>query len=127
MYATVAMCGLCVAAPVPPPAELADAYEFGVSPREVRAMYELAFHHPWGRQAEVRAWNLPAVAERWELECDWRRQVWDRLDDVVNCPGLPLDRKVWALRRVRELLGDDAYFGRRLPAPIPTYRTGPQD
>ncbi len=105
---------------------LADADLFPIPGPVARSMWRMACEHPKSRSAEVRAWNLPEVALAWEDECDWRRAVWDKVDDVKFCPYTP-DQKLRSLRRLRELLGEADYYAGRLPMPIPHYKTTPTD
>lgn len=116
---------LLVAAPDPPPPAgvcLADARRFAaVPPLVARANWRLAAAHPDLMGPAVAAWNPPAVAAAWAAECDWRRQCWSLLDDVLYCdypPALKLD----CLRRLRAALGEEAYASGVMPAPICEYR-----
>lgn len=112
---------LLLLAALPPDPALADAANFRVPPAVARAGWQMACKHKTARRNEVWSWNPPGVAAAWEAECDWRRDVWDELDNVLFHP-CHRDRKVLALRCLRRLLGDEAYFSGKLPAPIPTYR-----
>lgn len=124
---TAATCLVALFLPAPDPWSpelgvcLSDAKRFAVHPHEAHFGWDLAVRHPQLRRQEVETWNRPDVASQWEAECDWRRAVWDKLDDLFWCK-IPTDHKLRSLGRLRQLLGDDAYFAGRVPPPIPTYR-----
>lgn len=99
----------------------ADAGQFAhVPPAAARANWHLAGAHAAAMRAEVWAWNPPAVAQAWERDCAWRREVWDKVDDVRYC-RLPPTQTLRSLARLRELLGEAAFAAGRLPAPLPEY------
>lgn len=104
---------------------LSDARRFPVPPAVARRNWQLSVSHPALVREEVRAWNTPADFGTWENETAWRRACWDHLDTVLYHRPASLEWKLRALGRLRELLGDEAYFAGRMPAPIPTYRTAP--
>lgn len=100
---------------------LSDAWEFGISPEATKANYRLAASHQLKMQDEVFTWNKGFVIRRWQEECYWRFKCWDLLDDVLNCHYTPC-QKLEKLYQLRSMLGDDDYFQRRMPHPIPSYR-----
>lgn len=110
---------------LPPPLRAVES--FGLTPKLVRHYREVACRDRYEMRAEVWAWNTPTAAERWEEECHWRFECWDKLDDVLNCPGLGVPGQVRSLNRLRELIGDAAFVAGTMPGPTPAYRHGPQD
>jgi len=60
---------------------------------------------------------------RWQQECAWRYECWDKLDDIVNAEkhkfGVP--KIMGSLSKLRRLLGDD-YARGRMPDSTPQYK-----
>jgi len=101
---------------------LMDALEFGASPQEARWNYRWSLMHKDRVRDEMVTYNRPSVVKQWEEECHWRYRCWDLLDDVLNCHFHPAE-KLRRLYLLREMLGEDDYRSRRMPCPIPSYRT----
>lgn len=100
---------------------LADAQRFQVDPQSCRALWKLTTVHPATMRPEVEAWNSPNALYEWEQETHWRERCWNFLDDALFC-DIRLTHKLSSLARLRELLGDEAYFAGWMPAPLPSYR-----
>jgi hypothetical protein len=77
-------------------------------------------------RGQVFTWNNPAKAWQWEQEADWRIACWDALWDALN-QGNQVHWRINRLYRLRELLGDEAFYRGRMPNPTPTYRIIPKD
>ncbi len=101
---------------------LADAYKFGVGFQRVRRFYLIASAQPGVMRETVAANNTSDVVAEWEAECTWRRRCWDLLDDAIYMENFTVYRRVESLQRLRELIGDEAYFAGRMPNPTPTDR-----
>lgn len=120
MFLAVLLCVPPCEAPNPV-AALPEAQAFGVDGPTARAMWRLASQHPNAMRAEVVGWNRPQDVTAWEAECEWRRAVWDKIDDVFFHPCSDSYR-LRSLNRLRELIGDENYARGILPSPLPRYR-----
>lgn len=65
--------------------------------------------------------NPPHVADSWLAECHWRKQCWDKLDDVLWCT-FPTPKKIQSLAELRQLLGHSDYYAGKMPWPVVNYR-----
>jgi hypothetical protein len=105
---------------VPLPSLEAELRRF--PPHEVVQEY-LAFNR--GYQGHLESWRLLAphhAEEIGEALGETRRLywIWDKLDDAWgSCAG---ESRWEALRELRSLLGDEAYFWGRMPPPVPLGR-----
>jgi len=106
--------------PCDPP--LSDCDRF--PPREV-ACQAIQFNRAYRRSVAAR--------QRWELhhwwywqevldETDWLYRCWDNLYTAEGGEGDDEESRRQSLRRLRELLGDDAYYGGRMPPAAPFWR-----
>lgn len=60
----------------------------------------------------------------WLNEAIWCKDVWDKFDDAVLYTGKDYpnpEAAEYALSRLRELLGPEAYYQGFLPPPVPTW------
>jgi hypothetical protein len=84
----------------------------------------LAFNRAYRQQIDV---GLPAESSRWwELrsalqETDHLYYVWDTVRDA-RCEYYYVTVRRQALKRLREMLGDEAYCASRLPPFVPLWR-----
>lgn len=121
---------LATAAPPPttdptfPLVRLEDAHWFGVSREQSRLFWNIATRHKEQMRPVIAGgWNNnPDVVAAWEADCDWRSRVYFYLDDVLFCEHLGLRARLRSLDMVRQLIGDEAYYTGRLPAPTPAYK-----
>jgi hypothetical protein len=121
------MLGLILAAmsvsqpPASPSVELADAYGFGMPIEVVSANWRTAETHRWTMGAklveELPRWQF----EQWRDHQEARRACWRWLEYALD-DGLPDATRRYALDQLRDLIGPDDYFDRRMPLPLPSYR-----
>jgi hypothetical protein len=121
------MLGLVLAAmsavhpPAAPPVELADAYGFGLCHEVAAANHRTADTHRWTMGAvfvkELPYWQF----NRWTAHQDWRRECWRLLETALD-PTIKDEVREDALDQLRDLLGGDDYWDRRMPMPLPSYR-----
>ncbi len=102
---------------------LEDTRTFGVSPEAARAIWILASRHERAFEATIdNPWvNEPETVTAWRSECRWRASVWYAVDDVMYHEKTDAGR-LRALGRLKELIGESAYYAGQLPNPTPTYR-----
>jgi len=84
----------------------------------------LAFNRAYRQHIDIRQPGEPA--RWWELraalqETDTLYQVWDTVRDA-RCEYYYVTVRRQALKRLRELLGEDAYYGGQLPPYVPLWR-----
>jgi hypothetical protein len=119
MFALLILAALEAASPLrdlyrfPSKAEVAGVLSFNRTFRE--RMTALAGHWLILRDEELDVIAL-AHQEAWE-----QYRAWDALDDALTV-SLCISRRIAGMRRLRELLGDDAYHEGRMPPPVPMWR-----
>jgi hypothetical protein len=84
----------------------------------------LAFNRAYRQQLDTRQPGEPA--RWWELrtalqETDYLYQVWDTVRDA-RCEYYYVTVRRQALKRLREMLGEEAYYSSQLPPYIPMWR-----
>jgi len=84
----------------------------------------LAFNRAYRRHIDVR--QPVELARWWELrtvlqETDQLYQVWDTVRDA-RCEYYYVNVRRQALKRLREMLGNDAYYDGELPPYVPVWR-----
>src|SRR6185295_7948013 len=84
----------------------------------------LAFNRAYRQQLDMRQPGEPA--RWWELrtalqETDHLYQVWDTVRDA-RCEYYYVTVRRQALKRLRELLGEDSYYTAKLPPYVPLWR-----
>jgi hypothetical protein len=84
----------------------------------------LAFNRAYRQQLDMRQPGEPA--RWWELrtalqETDYLYQVWDTVRDA-RCEYYYVTVRRQALKRLREMLGEDAYYSGQLPPYVPLWR-----
>jgi hypothetical protein len=84
----------------------------------------LAFNRAYRQHIDVRQpvelvhwWELRAVLQ----ETDQLYQIWDTVRDA-RCEYYYVTVRRQALKRMRDLLGDEAYYSGRLPPHVPLWR-----
>jgi hypothetical protein len=87
----------------------------------------LAFNRAYRQHIDMRQPGEPA--RWWELrtalqETDYLYQVWDTVRDA-RCEYYYVTVRRQALKRLREMLGEEAYYSGRLPPYVPTWRFQP--
>lgn len=104
------------------PDPLADLHRF--PPREiVRANYDMAwthyawlenhqFCHPSHQQAYWTAWQSEQGGAYW---------AWDLLNDV-SAGYYSMEMRIGRLKRLREMIGDEAFRDGRMPLPVQLHR-----
>lgn len=108
--------------PAPPHLADLDAFRANGITRDVAAL---------NRTATVR--HLQKVVDR--IPEDWGRWVWEqRQAGVAECwralaealdDGEPANVRAQRLSELRNRIGDAAYFGGRMPSPVPCYQSPP--
>lgn len=72
--------------------------------------------------------NQPLETWKWESWCEakrdarWCYDCWDWLQAAQGGEGRGKDYWLYSLRRLRQLIGDEAYFAGRMPPPAPLWR-----
>lgn len=117
--ATALLLGLQAPEPDPP---LCDRDRF--PPREVAAR-AMQFNRAYRRHVEGRALWQTHRAEEWgqvKEEVEHLYRCWDWLHAAQG--GQAGDACYWrqSLRRLRELIGDEAYYAGRMPPCVPVWR-----
>ena len=114
-------CLLFVAALTPPDCRLEDRERFP-SRAEAYAGLQLAREHRrWHEQQfPLATWRLCEWREcgrdaRWCFDC------WDWLHAAQQGEGRGPDYWLYSLRRLRTLIGEEAYQAGRLPPPVPAW------
>src|SRR5207249_3016458 len=84
----------------------------------------LAFNRAYRRQIEGRHPSEPS--RWWELrnaadETDYLYEVWDNVRDA-RCEYYYISVRRQALKKLRELVGDQAYYNAQLPPYVPLWR-----
>jgi hypothetical protein len=84
----------------------------------------LAFNRAYRQQLDMRQPGEPA--RWWDLrtalqEADHLYQIWDTVRDA-RCEYYYVTVRRQALKRLRELLGEEAYYSGRLPPYVPLWR-----
>src|SRR5579871_3239580 len=99
---------------------LADALRF---PERATVNELLAFNRSYRQHIDVRQplelvhwWELRIVVE----ETDHLYQVWDKVRDA-RCPYYYVTVRRDALKRLRELVGEDSYYSGNLPPCVPLW------
>jgi hypothetical protein len=99
---------------------LADAFRF---PERATVNELLAFNRSYRQHMDVRQplelvhwWELRAVVE----ETDRLYHVWDKVRDA-RCPYYYVTVRRQALKRLRELVGEDSYYSGNLPPCVPLW------
>jgi hypothetical protein len=87
----------------------------------------LAFNRAYRQQIDVRQPGEPA--RWWELrtalqETDYLYQIWDTVRDA-RCEYYYVTVRRQALKRLREMLGEEAYYSGQLPPYVPLWRFAP--
>jgi hypothetical protein len=97
-----------------------DALRF---PERATVTELLAFNRNYRQHIDVRQplelvhwWELRVAVE----ETDHLYQVWDSVRDA-RCPYYYVTVRRQALKRLRELVGDDSYYSGRLPPCVPLW------
>lgn len=82
-----------------------------LTPNWVRDQWMLAVEY---REFCLSAAAVDTVGEEWSAICSdarWRANVWNELDNVIRC------NSPYAIDRLSEQLGEEAFTLRRLPMP----------
>jgi hypothetical protein len=98
---------------------LHDAYEFGATAKDARHAYQLARRHIEYYDERIRTrYNFTTYLD-WKEQATQSMTAWDILDNVLFVPGMSDEFRMEQLARLRKHLGDEAYYGRRMPGPTP--------
>lgn len=87
----------------------------------------LRFNRAYRRHVEVRRWTFLHQREYWDTvlaEIDYLYHCWDWLHAAQRGEGR--DEIYWrySLKRLRGLIGEDAYNEGSMPPPVPLWRFG---
>lgn len=110
---------------------VSDGLEFPVDAHSANATRIAARDHMSNLDWYMQTWYYPKSYRLWRQEAEWAHDCWDQLDNYYRarqdslCDGrgqyCARDRKMFALMKLKELLGDEAYNARAMPTPIPTW------
>jgi hypothetical protein len=103
---------------------VADALRF---PERTVINELLAFNRAYRNHVEVRQpleLGNGGYLRNAQREVDYLYQVWDTARDA-RCEYYYVTVRRQALKRLREMLGDDAYYQGRLPSHVPVWRFEP--
>lgn len=107
---------------------LADALLFNVTYDYAKMQEFIARHHRDIKRPEVEAWNKPIKAWQWEREVEWRRDCWAELRDALdyNRDEPRVYVRLASLYRLRNLIGNEAFYAGAMPNPTPIYKVLPR-
>ena len=102
---------------------LSHAYGFGVDANQAGFARKQAFDHADSEYWKIQVWmhNDYRQWANWLNEVSWRSACWSALDNALN-PSWRVSDRLWNLCMLYDLLGEEAYLSRRMPAPTPQYR-----
>ena len=105
---------------------IADGAEFGGGKEEVRANWKATISHICHFDGYIHTFYTEKSYYLWRECADWSRNCWDQLDNFHQAKAVhPFmnqieaqdnrRRKLQALHRLKEFMGDDAYALRLMP------------
>lgn len=98
-----------------PDATLNEALAFNVTKEFTARNFRLATRHM--NFIEENYSNIPFA---WRQDAEWCAQVWNLLDDCL-ASWQSVETRDHKLKRLRRMLGDEAYYSRVMPPPTPQW------
>lgn len=128
MNGLILLAGMC-SPPITPEEwhDLQNIQRFQVDPSQVEHCWRFA--KEVREQAEIQALYYPHIQadprhQDFIEQCIWHEQVWDKVDNIFRLyHGWPSDQ-LRNMRRLKALIGEDAYHAGKLPpiAPFHLFR-----
>lgn len=112
---------------------VSDGLEFPIDAHSTKSNWREAKEHVNRLDGYMQTYYYPKAYQLWKQEAEWTRDCWDQLDnfhaartdhiyagyrdeDVIR-----RERKLYALWKLKELLGEEAYNARMMPTPVVTW------
>lgn len=111
---------------------VADGMEFPVDALTAKVNWQQARDHITIADGYMQTYFYPKSYQLWRSEAEWAKDCWDQLDNFHRAKTEATwwggdedlnrrERKLYALSKLRELLGEEAYNARLMPTTVVTW------
>jgi hypothetical protein len=111
---------------------LADGLEFPVDAASAKAHWLESTSYINRQDGYMQTFYFPKAYQLWRSEAEWARECWNQLDNFHRASPTSVwwneteeasrrERKLYALWKLKEVLGEEAYNARLMPTTVVTW------